>query len=63
MILREKNLRNGVTSLNKKDEEIRETYIEDTDDQEQVNNDEEQAWEEEQRKYNLILLQDLLKEY
>ena len=63
MILREKNLRNGVTSLNKKDEEIRETYIEDTDDQEQVNNDEEQAWEEEQRKYNLKLLQDLLKEY
>ena len=49
--------------MNKKDEEIRETYIEDTDDQEQVNNDEEQAWEEEQRKYNLKLLQDLLKEY
>ena len=49
--------------MNKKDEEIRDTYIEDTDDQEQVNNDEEQAWEEEQRKYNLKLLQDLLKEY
>jgi len=37
--------------------------VEDEDDgQQQLNDNEEQSWEEEKRKYNLKLLNDLLKE-
>lgn len=49
------------TIMSKKDEEIRETYIEDKDDQQlQNNNDENLEWIEEERQK---LLNELLKEY
>lgn len=47
--------------MSKKNEEIRETYIEDKDDQQlQNNNDENLEWIEEERQK---LLNELLKEY